>query len=66
MVFIHIKMVLDMKDNGKMIYNMVKVVNYGMINQHIVVVIKMVRNKVLVDMIGQINHILKVNGMIIK
>lgn len=66
MVFIHIKMVQNMKDNGKMIYNMVKVLKYGMINLNILVHIKMEKNKVLVDMNGQINHILKENGMIIK
>ena len=56
----------NMKEIGKMIYNMVKVLKLGLMDLNILDSILMVRNKGKESMNGQMDHIMMVIGMIIK
>lgn len=66
MVSILMLMDQSMKEIGKMIYNMVKVLKLGLMDLNILDSILMVRNKGKENMNGQMDHIMMVIGMIIK
>lgn len=68
MDMVSILMLMDqsMKEIGKMIYNMVKVLKLGLMDLNILDSILMVRNKGKENMNGQMDHIMMVIGMIIK
>lgn len=66
MVSILMPMDQSMKEIGKMIYNMVKVLKLGLMDLNILDSILMVRNKEKENMNGQMDHIMMVIGMIIK
>lgn len=66
MVFIDIKMDQNTMDYGKMIYKMVREWRFGMMDQNIEEIILKVKKKDLVDMNGQMDHIMKENGKIIR
>lgn len=66
MVSIHMPMDQNMKEIGRMIYNMVKVLKLGLMDLNILDSILMVRNKGKENMNGQMDHIMMVIGMIIK
>lgn len=66
MVSILMQMAQSMKEIGKMIYNMVKVLKLGLMDLNILDSISMVRNKEKENMNGQMDHIMMVIGMIIK
>lgn len=66
MVSILMLMDQSMKEIGKMIYNMVKVLKLGLMDLNILDSILMVRNKEKENMNGQMDHIMMVIGMIIK
>ena len=64
--FMCIKMDLDMKDIGEMIFNMVWVMRYGVMDQSMLECIKMVKRVEMVGINGLMDLIMKVNGLIIK
>lgn len=66
MVSILMLMDQSMKEIGRMIYNMVKVLKLGLMDLNILDSILMVRNKGKENMNGQMDHIMMVIGMIIK
>lgn len=66
MVSILMQMAQSMKEIGKMIYNMVKVLKLGLMDLNILDSISVVRNKEKENMNGQMDHIMMVIGMIIK
>lgn len=68
MDMVSILMLMDqsMKEIGRMIYNMVKVLKLGLMDLNILDSILMVRNKEKENMNGQMDHIMMVIGMIIK
>lgn len=68
MDMVSILMLMDqsMKEIGRMIYNMVKVLKLGLMDLNILDSILMVRNKGKENMNGQMDHIMMVIGMIIK
>lgn len=56
----------SMKEIGRMIYNMVKVLKVGLMDLNILDSMWMVRSKGKENMNGQMDHIMMVIGMIIK
>ena len=64
--FMYIKMDLDMKDIGEMIFNMEWVMRYGVMDLSMLECIKMVKRVEMVGINGQMDLIMKVNGLIIK
>ncbi len=63
--FTFIKMVLDMKESGKMINYMVQDMNLGQMAQIIKVVMQEEKNKVKENINGQMAQLMMANGMII-
>ena len=60
--FMCIKMDLDMKDIGEMIFNMVWVMRYGVMDQSMLECIKMVKRVEMVGINGLMDLIMRVNG----